>query len=233
MYATHPCPQLCRAANTPNTTRCGDRRWALLPDGYTFDLQARPPTRALDLLTGYLEVRYADVLLRQDAVRSMQRALSLQQLQDSSRQNGAGGVSTEVLEQPPAALAAPATLSAAERAAVTDTLDGLLGGKQYERYRQAALQLYTDGLISWGACRVCVCLCVSVCLCVCVVCGRLVAGSCCAAAVGVCARSRVCGALVCASAGGTSAAEPPCWLWLACRAARHTACTGGWREGLT
>jgi hypothetical protein len=99
----------------------------------------------LDLLTSYLEVRYADVLLRKDSVQTLQRQLALRSLQDS----GAGRLS-ELLEQPPAALTAGRTLSPQERQAVSDTLDGLLSSKQYEGYRQAVLQLYCDGLITWG-----------------------------------------------------------------------------------
>jgi hypothetical protein len=121
----------------------------LVDDGYTFSIQERPPTKTLDLLTSYLEVRYADVLLQKDAVQSMQRQLAFESLQYSS------GTGSELLEQPPAALTAPKTLSPEEHAAVSKTLDDLLGSKQYRQYREAVLQLYCDGLVGWGDLQEC------------------------------------------------------------------------------
>jgi hypothetical protein len=119
------------------------RPWQVIDDGYTFSIQQRPPTKTLDLLTSYLEVRYADVLLQKDAVQSMQRQLALETFQSSS------GLGSELLEQPPAALTAAKTLSPEEREGVSKTLDDLLESKQYGRYRDAVLQLYCDGLVSW------------------------------------------------------------------------------------
>lgn len=127
------------------------RPWQLLDDGYSFDLQTRPPTQTLDLLTSYLEVKYADVLLQKDAVQTINRQLALQTL----RNQAGGGFASEVLEQPPAALTAAKTLSPSEREAVSKTLDSLLGSKQYGRYREAVLQLYCDGLVSWGQLQEC------------------------------------------------------------------------------
>jgi hypothetical protein len=59
------------------------------------------------------------------------------------------------LEAPPTALTAAKTLSAKEREGVGKTLDELLGSKQYERYREAVLQLYSDGLVGWGELQEC------------------------------------------------------------------------------
>lgn len=120
-----------------------------MDDGYTFSIQQRPPTKTLDLLTSYLEVRYADVLLQKDAAQSMQRQLALESLQHSS------GLGSELLEQPAAALTAARTLSPEEHEAVSKTLDDLLGGKQYRQYREAVLQLYCDGLVGWGELQEC------------------------------------------------------------------------------
>jgi hypothetical protein len=102
----------------------------------------------LDLLTSYLEVKYADVLLQKDAVQTMHRQLAVQSLQQY-------GFASEVLEQPPAALTAAKTLSSQEREAVRKTLDELLGSKEYRQYREAVLQLYCDGLVSWGELQEC------------------------------------------------------------------------------
>lgn len=138
------------------------RRWQLLDDGYVFDIQQRPPTPALDMLTSYLEVKYADVLLRKDAVQTTQRQIALFSLQNGSDGYSYGGcngsssrMASELLEQPPAALTAAKTLSPAERQAITQTLDDLLDGRQYGRYREAVLQLYCDGLVSWGELQEC------------------------------------------------------------------------------
>jgi hypothetical protein len=125
------------------------RRWQVLDDGYTFDIEQRPPTPAMDLLTSYLEIRYADVLLQKDAVQSLNRQLALQTLRSR------GGLASEVLEAPPTALTAAKTLSAEERESVGRILDELLGSKQYELYQEAVLQLYSDGLIGWGELQEC------------------------------------------------------------------------------
>jgi hypothetical protein len=47
------------------------KRFQLADDGYSLDLQQRPPTRHLDLLADYLEVKYADALLRRRAVSEL------------------------------------------------------------------------------------------------------------------------------------------------------------------
>jgi predicted nucleic-acid-binding protein len=95
-------------------------------------------------------VCFADVLLQKDAVQSLNRQLALQTL----RQNGSGFAS-EVLEQPPVALTAGKTLSPEERETVVKTLDGFLNSKQYEQYRETIMQLYSDGLVSWGELQEC------------------------------------------------------------------------------
>lgn len=115
-------------------------------DGYVFDLRLRPPTPALDRVTSYLEVRYADVLMRRDAARSLRRHMAAAAV---------SAVPGEAAETPPAALFAAASLSAAERSAVTSALDELLGSGQYKQYRDAVLQLYCDGLVSWGELQAC------------------------------------------------------------------------------
>lgn len=128
------------------------RRWQLLPlDDYSFDLDVRPHTPTFDLLTAYLEVKYADVLLRKDAVKTLQRQMAVAALTKGST----GGTASEVLEAPPAALTAAKTLSPAEREGVIQALDDLLGSKQYGQYKEAVLQLYCDGLVSWGELQQC------------------------------------------------------------------------------
>lgn len=140
------------------------RPWQLLSDGYSFDLQQRPPTAALDLLSSYLEIRYADVLLQRDAVQTTNRQLALQSLlsgntsSSSSSGWGSGGFITsfsEVVESPPTALTAAKTLSPQEREAVGKTLDDMLSSRQYSGYREAVLQLYCDGLVGWGELQEC------------------------------------------------------------------------------
>jgi len=125
------------------------RPWQLLQDGYTFDLQQRPPTPTFDLLTSYLEIKYADILLQKDAVQTLNRQMALQTLKSS------GGLASELLEQPPAALTAAKTLSPEERESLCKPLDDLLGYKQFGRYREVVLQLYSDGLISWDDLQEC------------------------------------------------------------------------------
>lgn len=119
-------------------------------DDYSFDLQQRPPTPSFDLLTAYLEVKYADVLLRKDAVKTLQRQMAVAALT-------AGGAATasEALETPPASLTAAKTLSPAEREGLTAALDDMLGSGQCKQYKEAVLQLYCDGLVSWGELQQC------------------------------------------------------------------------------
>jgi hypothetical protein len=134
----------------------GNRPWELLPlDSYTFDLQQRPPTRALDLLTSYLEVKYADVLLRKDAVKTMQKQLAIDTLTRSGSGSTKDDLMSEILESPPAALTASRTLSAVERDGIVRVLDGLLQEKQFQQYREAVLQLYCDGLVTWAELQQC------------------------------------------------------------------------------
>lgn len=125
--------------------------WQLMAlDDYSFDLQQRPPTPSFDLITAYLEVKYADVLLRKDAVKTLQRQMAVAALT-------AGGAATasEALETPPASLTAAKTLSPAEREGLTAALDDMLGSGQYKQYKEAVLQLYCDGLVSWGELQQC------------------------------------------------------------------------------
>ncbi|WIA18449.1 hypothetical protein OEZ85_009908 [Tetradesmus obliquus] len=125
--------------------------WQLMAlDDYSFDLQQRPPTPSFDLLTAYMEVKYADVLLRKDAVKTLQRQMAVAALT-------AGGAATasEALETPPASLTAAKTLSPAEREGLTAALDDMLGSGQYKQYKEAVLQLYCDGLVSWGELQQC------------------------------------------------------------------------------
>jgi hypothetical protein len=119
-------------------------------DDYTFDLQQRPPTPTFDLLTSYLEVKYADVLLRKDAVKSLQRQLAVAALT-----SGGSATATEVLETPPASLTAAKTLSPAEREGLVMALDEMLGSGQYKQYKDAVLQMYCDGFVSWGELQQC------------------------------------------------------------------------------
>jgi hypothetical protein len=119
-------------------------------DSYTFDLQQRPPTPTFDLLTSYLEVKYADVLLRKDAVKTLQRQMSVTALTA-----GGSATASEALETPPASLTAAKTLSPAEREGLELVLDGMLSEGRYKQYKEAVLQLYCDGLVSWGEMQEC------------------------------------------------------------------------------
>jgi hypothetical protein len=120
----------------------------LTNDGYVFDLALRPPTPTFDLLTDYLEVKYADVLLRKDAVKTLERRLHAAKLT-------AVGEAGEI---PPSAVSAPPQLSAAEREGLVQTLDEmfLAGGIDgFKGYRSAVQKLYSEGLISWGELEAC------------------------------------------------------------------------------
>lgn len=117
-------------------------------DDYTFNLRLRPPTRTLDLLTTYLEVKYADILLWKDAVQTLQRQIAIQNLTQNPN-------ASEALESPPAALTSTKTLSLAEREGITQTLGALLDGHLYRQYRDAVMQLYCDGLVSWDELQQC------------------------------------------------------------------------------
>jgi hypothetical protein len=119
-------------------------------DDYSFDLQQRPPTPSFDLLTAYLEVKYADVLLRKDAVKTLQRQMAVAALT-----SGGSATASEALETPPVSLTAATTLSPAEREGLVAALDEMLGTGQYKQYKEAVLQLYCDGLVSWGELQQC------------------------------------------------------------------------------
>eukprot|EP00775_Hariotina_reticulata_P007794 gene7794-7991_t len=115
----------------------------------------RPPTQAFDLLTSYLEVKYADVLLRKDAVKTMQKQLAIDTLTRADSGFTRADQVSEVLEAPPAALTSSKTLSAVERDGIVRVLDDLLQEKQYQQYREAVLQLYCDGLVTWAELQQC------------------------------------------------------------------------------
>lgn len=135
---------------------CWNRPWQLLPlDEYTFNLSVRPPTKTLDHLTSYLEVKYADVLLRKDAVQTLQRQLAVHSLSDDSSSHNPAAAGSEAVESPPAALTAGKTLSPAEREGIIQALDDLLERHQYQQYRDVVLQLYCDGLVSWSELQQC------------------------------------------------------------------------------
>jgi hypothetical protein len=119
-------------------------------DSYKFDLHQRPPTPTFDLLTSYLEVKYADVLLRKDAVKTLQRQMAVTALTA-----GGSAAASEALETPPASLTAAKTLSPAEREGLELALDGMLSEGRYGQYKEAVLQLYCDGLVSWGELQEC------------------------------------------------------------------------------
>ena len=82
-----------------------------------------------------------DLLLKRDAVTTLQRRVYAQRLAAS------GGEATEL---PPVALSAPLVLSPAERHAIVADLDAALGSGDLVRYRRLAEVLYTRGLISAG-----------------------------------------------------------------------------------
>jgi len=86
-------------------------------------------------------VKYRDLLLKRDAVTTLQRRLHAQRLAAS------GGEAGEV---PPAALTAHLRLSAAERERVVEQLNAALGGGDVQRYRRLAEGLYRNGVISAG-----------------------------------------------------------------------------------
>jgi hypothetical protein len=90
------------------------------------------------------------VLLRKDAVKTLQRQMAVTALT-------AGGLATasEALETPPASLTAAKTLSPIEREGLESALDDLLSKGRYGQYKEAVLQLYCDGLISWGEMQEC------------------------------------------------------------------------------
>lgn len=113
------------------------RKWQLAVDDYTFDLECRPPTPSLDLLTDYLEVKYADVLLKKDSVKALQQQLHQNRL----------AVAGELVELPPAAVAAPQTLSPAERELLVSELD-LRFESDLNAYKDLVQTLYADGMIS-------------------------------------------------------------------------------------
>lgn len=98
-------------------------------------------------------MKYADVLLRKDAVQTLNRQLAIHQLTAAS--GTAAGTASEVIESPPAALTAAKTLSPAEREGIVQALDDLLDRQQYQQYRDGVLQLYCDGLVSWGELQQC------------------------------------------------------------------------------
>ena len=117
-------------------------------DGYIFDLGVRPPTPTFDLLTDYLEVKYADVLLRKDAVKTLERRFQASKL----------AASGEAAEMPPAALTATPQLSAAEREGLIQSLDEMFaagGNDGFKGYRHAVQGLYSEGFISWGELQAC------------------------------------------------------------------------------
>ncbi|GBF98913.1 hypothetical protein Rsub_11705 [Raphidocelis subcapitata] len=120
--------------------------WEPTADGWEFDLAVRPPTPALDLLTDTLEVKYRDLLLKRDAVTTLQRRLHAQRLDASGGEAG---------ELPPLALGVPQRLSAAERAAIVAKLDAALAAGDVRAYRSRACGLYRNGLISAGELDAC------------------------------------------------------------------------------
>ena len=83
--------------------------------------------------------RPRDLLLKRDAVTSLQRRVHAARLAASGGEAG---------ESPPSALAAPAALAPCERAAAVAALDGALAAGEWRRYRGLAERLYADGLIS-------------------------------------------------------------------------------------
>ncbi len=114
-------------------------KWSLADDGYTFDLNTRPPTATLQLLTDYLELKYADALLKRDAVESLRRRTHALNL---------AALGSEAAELPPLALTRPVTLSAPERHSVTAALDAAFEQDPGGSYKALVEQLYADGLVT-------------------------------------------------------------------------------------
>jgi len=116
-------------------------------DDYQFDLEHRPPTPTLDLVTDYLEVKYADVLMRRDAVTGAERALAANRL---------AAAGSEALEARPSAAGrgfgpssgVVAAMSSDERGAVVARLNALFDTGDWSGYRQSVERLYADGIIS-------------------------------------------------------------------------------------
>ena len=87
-----------------------------------------------------------DLLLKRDAVTTLQRRLHAQRLDASGGEAG---------ELPPLALGVPQRLSAAERAAIVAKLDAALAAGDVRAYRSRACGLYRNGLISAGELDAC------------------------------------------------------------------------------
>lgn len=124
------------------------RPWQFQPDGYVFDLAVRPPSCHLDLLTDYLGLRYADVLLQRSTVDTAAAA----------RGAAAASAEGEAAEVGPLGVVARRCVSAAERGAITARLGQLLEGGAadgYAGYTAALAELYSAGLITWGELAAC------------------------------------------------------------------------------